>query len=143
MKTFLFLACTNNWVPEMNFLCHVLYGHSPSSPRTGRRSCSFALDARTRSESSVPARASAYTNITHVVIPLSLCEYTLFSKSEDRLFLQPVHLSSTRTEMHCRESRTRYLAVLTHVRREFRGPHDIPNTLRLTNSTGALHARYR
>ena len=32
------------------------------------------------------------TNITHIVIPLNLCKYTLFSKSEDYLFLQPVHL---------------------------------------------------
>ena len=53
-----------------------------SSPRTGRRSYSSALEAKTRSQSLVPARDIAYTNITHIVIPLSLCE--------DHLFLQPV-----------------------------------------------------
>ena len=40
----------------------------------------------TRSEFWVPARGIAYTNITHNVTPLSLCKYTLFSKSEDHLF---------------------------------------------------------
>ena len=40
----------------------------------------------TRSEFLAPARGIAYTNITHYVISLSLCKYTLFSKSEDHLY---------------------------------------------------------
>ena len=51
----------------------------------------------TRSEFWVPARGIAYTNITNNVIPSNLCKYTLFSKSEDHIFLQPVHLRPTRT----------------------------------------------
>ena len=62
-----------------------------------RSSYSLYSKRLTCSQSLVPARGIAYTNITHIVIPLSLCKFTLFSKSEDHLFLQPVHLRSTRT----------------------------------------------
>ena len=60
----------------------------------------------TRSEFWVPARGIAYTNITHNVIPLSICKYTSFSKNEDDLFLQPVHLRSTRTKNNYHISHT-------------------------------------
>ena len=56
------------------------------SKRKHVRSYSLYSTHLTRSEFLVPARGIAYTNITHNVIPLSLCKYTLFSKSEDHLF---------------------------------------------------------
>ena len=75
-------------------------------------SCSFAHEAKTRWLLQfvlaafntygvlIPARGIAYTNITLIVIPLSLCKYTI------HLFVQPVHLRSTRTIV---TQRTRYL----------------------------------
>ena len=91
-RHFLFLVCMNIWVPGNDF----------SMPRFV---CAFTTRVRARAESVavlhskrkhvrsnnlysthlthsafwVPARGIAYTNITHNVIPLSLCKYTLFS----------------------------------------------------------------
>ena len=54
----------------------------------------------TCSEFWVPARGLAYTNITYNVIPLSLCKYTLFSKSEDHLFFATSALSFDKNNRH-------------------------------------------
>ena len=79
------------WLFDVTFCISV----SPFCSGTGG-SYSLYSTHLTRSEFWVPARGIVYTNITHNVIPLSLCKYTLFSKREDNLFLQPVHLRSTR-----------------------------------------------
>ena len=86
---------------RLDFQCHVSYKHFAV---LFRRAYSYSLYPThlTRPEFWVPARHIAYTNITENVIPLRLCKYTLFSKSEDHLFLQPLHFRSTRTIItHC------------------------------------------
>ena len=75
----------------------------------------------TRSEFWVPARGIAYTNITHNVIPLSL-GMRCFPKSEDDLFLQPVHHRSTRT-------------IINHINFSFSKYRFIRNT----NCKGTIH----
>ena len=87
----------------LDFQCHVLYKHFTvlfshgqtvavlHSKREHVRSYSLYSKHLTRTQ------FCTRTNITHIAIPLSLCKYTLFFKSEDRLFLQPVHLRSTTT----------------------------------------------
>ena len=60
-------------------------------------------------------------NLNATVIPLSLCKYTLFSKSENNLFLQPVHLRSTRTIITYR----RYVMSLIYISKS-NGPSTVP-----------------
>ena len=70
----------------MNFQCHVLYMHLSlksahaeavavlhSKRKHVHSSYSLYLKHLTRSQSLVPARDIAYTNITRIIIPLSLC----------------------------------------------------------------------
>ena len=76
---------------EIDFQCHVLYTHSPH--QSPQRIHSFVLVASTRSQFG-PSMGNAYT-VLYVhkhhayVTPL---KYLLFSKNEDDLFVQPVHL---------------------------------------------------
>ena len=41
---------------------------------------SYSLYSKQHVRSFGPSRGIAYTNITHIVVPLSLCKYTLFPK---------------------------------------------------------------
>ena len=116
-RHFLFLACTNIWMRIQNVtpFCIRIRVRTRTEPiavlhskRKHVRSNSLYSKHLTRSQSLVPAKDIAYTNITHIVIPLSLCLRTLFSKSEDHLFLPPVRPRSTRTIV---TQRTRYLAA--------------------------------
>ena len=99
-RHFLFLACTNIWVPGNEFsMPRLVYAFARAdrvsvlhSKRKHVRSYSLYSKHLTRTQFCTRSK-----NITHIVIPLSLCKYTLFSKSEDHLFCQPVHLRSTRT----------------------------------------------
>ena len=96
---FLFLACTNIWVPGNEFsMSRSVYAFAARvraradavavlhSTRKHVRSCSSYSTHLTRSQSLVPARGIAYANITHNVIPLTLRKCALFSKSEDHIF---------------------------------------------------------
>ena len=62
------------------FQCHVLYKHFTVLFSHGTDSSSLYSTHLTRSVFRVPARGIAYTNITHIVIPLSLCKYTSFPR---------------------------------------------------------------
>ena len=71
-----------------------------TSPRLKQHIHTFVLVTSTHSQFG-PSTGNAYT-VLHLhkhhayVIPLSLCKYTLFSKSEDHLFMQSLHLCLTR-----------------------------------------------
>ena len=119
---FLFLACTNIWVPENEFsmprfvfafIARVRVRAEPVAilPSKRKHVSSYSLYSKylTRSEFWVPASCIAYTNITHIAISLSLCKYTLSFKSEDHFFVQPMHLRLTRTII---TYRIRYLGAL-------------------------------
>ena len=133
----------------MNFQCHVLF----TNPRTGRVAVLHSKRKHTRSYSLYSKHLTrtlfcTRTNITHIVIPLSLCKHTLFSKSEDHLFLQLVHFVrqqqssrnaygiSERDDISNRESRTKYLAsnLITCIYSFFDTDNKTSYTIQFNNS---------
>ena len=112
-RQFLFLVCTNIWVPGNEFsMPRFVYAFAARVRARAERVAvlhskrkhvhNYSLHSKHLTRTQFCTR----TNITHIVIPLNLCNYTLFSKSEDHLALQLVHLR-TRTIV---TQRTRYIS---------------------------------
>ena len=108
LRTF-FVPClhkhsgTGKWIFNATFCIRVRRSSSRTSKAFIQSGNTFTVRSEhgQRVHSSVRAQTSRICNSVK-----SLCEYTLFSKSEDHLFVQSMHVRSTRTIItHCRDSR--------------------------------------
>ena len=98
---------------------------SPLCFRTGTE-LQFVLDAFNTFGVLVPARDIVYTNISHNVIPLSLCKYTLFSQKW-RLFIFATRGPSF--DKNNRRTTHRKMNVIPKVLAIYTFPDDGVNTL--------------
>ena len=65
---------------EMNFQCHVLCTHSPLESAHGQSQWQFCTQRENTFSEFDPSKGHRVHKITHIVIPLSLCKYTLLSQ---------------------------------------------------------------